>query len=299
MLFCFCPVRDYFQSGRESLGYERNKPSFIRYCFLGVLLLLLAFSLPATGLAQDYYFEFSPPSSETKFIRHTAGRTVSIETRFNPATNSFLWIQKYVPADGTGNLPDGLNLVLSNGFMPKGRQGEVAVLFFDASDLSNPSLSAYAYNGFNSDTSWEHADLAQSLSPDPIISSRIDPTWINDLRAFDSGGTRTFIIDIDTTAINSHSPLASSLNPWLGVSFGQYIGIWAHSISGSSASYDANGFLTSKSSGTLGYVDLNSARTSGCDLGWGLNFEWGFDSLKDSGLATGSGFDLVWDLSLA
>ncbi|MCB0329018.1 MAG: hypothetical protein KDD70_05130 [Bdellovibrionales bacterium] len=236
---------------------------------------------PHTATAQDYFFSHTPSTTEGPFVRHSAGLTTFIYSVFNPTTNHFRWEQTFEPAPGTGKLPDGLNLVVNSGFSPKNRQGEMVALFFDARDIANVRLTSYAYNGVDSDSSWQWGDLAQTQPADKILSSITDSSWINELSVINTATSRKFVIDINTAVLNSHAPSASSPNPWLGISFGQYIGIWAHSLSGSSATYDANGFLTSKGNGALGFIDIDNTHSQGCDLVPGSNKQ--FDDCGDCG----------------
>lgn len=248
---------------------KRALAKFCLSCFLSfsflIFSILLAPFAAAPAHAQEYFFDFSPSSLNGKQIKHDAGRTTFIQARFNSNTQRLYWKIVFLPAVGTNKLPDGLNLLLNTGFRPKGRQGEMAHLFFDATNLSAPKLTVYAYNGTNTDSSWQFSDMNLTKPADPILSSLVRTDWINELTVIDAPGQRTFIIDIDTLEINNHVPITPGSQAWRGVAFGLSIGIWSHPLSGSSATYGANGFLTQKGSGINGFVDAELLLTNGCD----------------------------------
>lgn len=265
---CFRFQSEFLKCLRQSL-FTR----LIRSIFLIVpVLLVLAASEPLQ--AQDFYFVHVPKPQNDKQTKHDAGLTTLIESSFNPTTQRFFWRITFAPAPGTGKLPDGLNLVVNTGFRPKLRQAEMAILFLDATSPADPKLTVYAFNGANTDTSWEKGSYFEMGPADRILSSLVRTDWIYELKVQDSPGQRIFTIDIKTNEINAHKPLFIGQQPWIGISYGLNIGIWSHTISGSTATYGPDGFLKSKSSGTSGYVDVERTQTGGCDGIVGSNTQY-------------------------
>lgn len=192
-----------------------------------------------------------------------AGEVQFIRSSFNTVTNRLTWSVNFA-ATGSGAKANGFHLVMSPGDNPKGHAGELAILYFDASTLNAPQLTAYNYNGFNGASSFQDGSPQNGVqAPDKIKSSVLSTDWINSLSATNNNdGTRTLSFDIDATAINNHTPLYPGNSPWTGARYGEKIGIWFHGYTGLQTSYGTDGFLSSLSRQGEGWVDLNDKSTS-------------------------------------
>lgn len=180
----------------------------------------------------------------------------SMTAEFDPATNRFKWDFT------TGTQTNGYWIALSPGPNPKGHAGELTVLFLDAKALAanssiTPTLTAYGYNGANGITSYldGNAAVAGNQTPDRIWSSLNPDTTgtVMQLSASDTGTTRRFIVELDASVIQNHSPLYpnSAGNDWTGLAFGPQMGAWFHPTTGLNSTYGTDpsnpnfNFLTS------------------------------------------------------
>jgi hypothetical protein len=166
----------------------------------------------------------------------------SMTAEFDPSSNRFKW-------DFTsGTSVNGYWLVLSPGPNPKGHAGELAILYLDARSLTangtiTPKLTVYNYNGLNGITSYMDGNpaLGGNQTPDRIFSSLNPDTTgtIMQLSATDTGTTRRFVVELDASIIQSHTPLYPNPagNDWTGVSFGPQMGTWFHPTAGLNTSY--------------------------------------------------------------
>jgi hypothetical protein len=131
---------------------------------------------------------------------------------------------------------DGFWLVLNNGGNPKGIVGELAILY---GDLKNNKITAYQYNGANSQSSF--ADTGRYLFS---INNAFTTT------------SNSFGFTMDVTALN-----AINLPEWKGVQFGSDIGIWYHPTGLLDVTYDAAGRIT-KFDGDFGWYDSERLGTT-------------------------------------
>jgi hypothetical protein len=166
----------------------------------------------------------------------------SMTAEFDPSTNRFKW-------DFTsGTSTNGYWLVLSPGPNPKGHAGELAIVYLDAKALTanstiTPTLTVYNYNGLNGITSYMDGNpaVAGNQTPDRIFSSLNpgNPGTIMQLTATATSTTRRFILELDASLIQNHTPLYP--NPagddWTGLAFGQLMGTWFHPTSGLNTAY--------------------------------------------------------------
>lgn len=118
---------------------------------------------------------------------------------------------------------DGFWLVVTDGANPKGTSDDYAILY---GDLKENRISAYAYNGLNSNNSFETGDLLGTFDD-----------------AFSSGGQHArygydmTMFSLDVGSINA--ALGGS-----GVTLGDKAGIWFHQSAGSQFTYGADGSIT-------------------------------------------------------
>jgi len=226
------------------------------------MMSLTAAILTTTGLmganvaqANVYGFQWDRPpvfdgSVGPVFTNTEAGVVMSVSTQFDSDNQTLTFLAAFEPEPGTGQLPEGFFLVLNNGPMPVGMDGEFAILYFDAITSATPTLTAYAYNGENgADSFFDGAAAPGNQAPDPIISSNNDPTFVTAASSVDNPGGRVLSFTIDTTAINAHSPLYGNPAGWKGIGFDENIGIWFHPYSHLNPAYGGDGFLIPDPSG--------------------------------------------------
>lgn len=137
---------------------------------------------------------------------------------------------------------EGFTVAINDGPNPKGINNELALFYFDASKGGTPIVTAYNYNGQNTQTSWTGNEISSSLNANSMFSG-IAVTEANGVK------TMTFMVDVDAID-NFYS------NPeWTGASFDDQIGIWLHPSKDINTSYDHNGFLTKWDTNGTGYYD--------------------------------------------
>ncbi|MEM8739679.1 MAG: hypothetical protein AAGG38_14545 [Planctomycetota bacterium] len=214
----------------------------------------------------------------------------SVLAQWRPDQNTFVFDVTFLSGDVNpdrhyftpeSTLPTGFSLVVNNGPEPKMHVGELAVLYFEAEDLLTggpdaPTLSAYAYNGANSATSYRFSDFRdESSEPDFIASSRstLNPLTLASVVEDTPQGDRIerrFRIEVDATPIVNHTPSQDpfSYNPddrgpltWTGIGFDYGVGIWFHPFNDINPEY----YESSE------FGDLEGALTTGEDgNGWSV-----------------------------
>ncbi len=219
---------------------------------------LIVSSLLAPGAVDAAIYDFQwtrPPGFDGSvgpvFTNTEAGVVSDVTTSFDSDTQTLNFLAAFEPEPGTGQLPVGFFLVINSGPNPIGVDGEYAILYFDAAtDQANPILTAYAYNGENgADSFFDGAAVPHAQTPDPIISSINDASWVNAAASADTPSGRVISFSIDTSVINSHSPLHGTDADWKGIGFDETIGIWFHPYSLLNPAYGGDGFLLPESSG--------------------------------------------------
>jgi hypothetical protein len=213
-------------------------------------------------------------SADANFWRYsltsTNPWTTSLTAEFDPVSHRFRW--EFTATNNT----NGYWLCVSPGQNPQGNPGEFAAIYFDASNLGEdmtvtPKVTVYGYSavGLNS---WNDGSNAAGIqTPDRIFSS-LDPasaSAITALSATDSGSTRTFVLEMDASVIQEHTPLYPAANgdPWTGVGFGSLIGHWFHPVTGFNGTYGTDptaanyNYLTSWSYTQWGFGDLANRPT--------------------------------------
>lgn len=214
-------------------------------------LLALAVLGSAVGQASTFSISGDPSTFKTApggyvGINNAVGKIQNLSSSFDTQSNVLSWSAKF--GSSGSNKVDSFWLVLSPGPNPKGNHHELAIFYFDASQ-SLPTLTAYAYNGQNAETSY--------ITPnDRINSSKVDSSWIKSLTVQDgSDGSRTLGFRVDATAINNHKS-----GGWTGAQYGNNMGIWFHPMTQTTSSYK-DGYLTDYKHGLGGYVDAADVQT--------------------------------------
>ena len=224
-------------------------------------MLTAIFASSAT--ADTYRFVRANPSGGS-----AGGDITLVDTAYNNESEVLRWTAVFQEST-TGLLPAGFNLAINGtGQNPKGHDGELALFYFDASDINNPVLNVFAYNGLTSvrpQTSYRDGSRASGTqAPDPILTS-LDASDVanNDIQLSVVDGvlasgerTRTFVFQLDATQIQQHVPLhAGNITTgevWQGAQFESRLGYWFHSNSAITTNYNAAGYLEDVP-GQLGY----------------------------------------------
>jgi len=212
-------------------------------------------AISATSNAAIHELDFTPQSQNSN-----GGQIDRITARFNDSNNRLDWSVEF------GNqVTEGFTLALSPGQNPKNHPGELALFYFDASDMNNPRLTSYAYNGENNISSYEDGDTSTpgDQTPDLItVDSQLRSGDIKVSVDDNTDGTRTLGFSIDATSIIEHNPLfPSATEDWTGASFAEKIGIWFHTFRNFDASYDDEGRLISLNKSGEGWFDGANIQT--------------------------------------
>lgn len=194
--------------------------------------------------------------------KNTGGTFESILSTFNTETNALTWDVTF-----SDQITDGFTLALNNGPNPKGHAGELALLYVDITDIPNPKMLAYAYNGKNSNNSYfdGNGEVAGNQAPDDIVDveDRGGSGWIDHLTVVDSiDGKRTISFAIDATVINNKTPDYPGDTPWFGTGFDDKFGIWLHPYMDLETEYDPGNGLLTKWNGKSGYFDGSGFKTT-------------------------------------
>ncbi|MCB0352913.1 MAG: hypothetical protein KDD64_05285 [Bdellovibrionales bacterium] len=245
--------------------------------------------LPALGQATTYEYQktFPPKGSNCASAQNgqqgSAGYIRTLLLTIDTTAETFSLTANYEECNGV--LPDGSWLVLSGGPNPKDHAGQFPIIYFDGSHShDNPTLSIYAYNGQNGPTSWYNSGTSGSPLPaDRILSNDANsgsPNFVSD--AFvreESDGTRTIHYSINFHEISAFIPHHLNGAEWEGLTFGDHIGVWYHSLSSLTSAYCAPndthakclsvfpgqssaGFLKQWSFGYQGYYDIGDHETN-------------------------------------
>ena len=205
--------------------------------FVSTAIAACAIGAPAAmaGGPIEFLFEVTnPPGSAA------GGAIDTINSSFRPSDNRFEWTVRF-----SDQISDGYTLVLSPGDMPQGTAGEFAAIYFDATDTNNPVVSIYGYNGLNNPSSFRDGSEAPgNQTPDRILSTLVDPSFIVDLSVADDGlGGRTMTLIMDATVVNTHSPAYPGPpgTDWTGLAYGEEIGVWFHPFSSLTTEYHPEG----------------------------------------------------------
>lgn len=164
---------------------------------------------------------------------NNGGRIGYIHSTFDPQSKAFAWDVTF--SNGVSVGTDGYWLVVSNGPNPKDSRNQLAIIYFDATNLASPSVSVYRYNGENSDSSFE--------TPGELLASNrgINAYGIQ-ASTIDSGNRRTFKLSLDASGINANQPAGDPPagtpgSEWEGIHFRRQIGVWFHPTAGLETAY--------------------------------------------------------------
>lgn len=190
------------------------------------------------------------------------GRLERVETTFNSGTQELTFSVEF-----SNQVTDGFTLAINDGPNPKGHAGELALVYFDASNTEDVRISAYAYNGKNTQTSYKDgAPQGGTQTPDQIATnsgSAARSGFASGSVADLEDGGRVLTMTLNTGPLNSHSPLhpgPGGAEEWFGIGFDELLGIWFHPVQNLTSSYDPSGYL-SDWNGNQGYLDTENKLT--------------------------------------
>lgn len=176
----------------------------------------------------------------------SGGTIEALSASFNSINNEFGWNVTFGP-NAHNQVTKGFTLALNNGPNPKGEK-DLALLYFDFSNVLSPQVSAYEYSGINN---------LNSFLTEPVIHTATDTSWINSYTVSENGLERTVNFLADASTIQGFNATPD----WTGVAFDEKIGIWFHPVVGLQTSYDGNGELTAFNFNKQGWLDLNDKPT--------------------------------------
>lgn len=219
-----------------------------------VTLLAVAGCAGMASAAPFWEWNWTPSSAGSFGLNQSAGTMTSAQARFTPSTNRFEFT-----LDFSDQLANGYWLAVSPGPNPKGHAGELALIYFDASNLANPIVTIYNYNGVNGDNSFrDGSPLSGVQAPDRIASTLNTPAIASLISATNVGSGRRFVLDMDATGVNGHVPAypgPGGVSEWTGVAFGPGFGVWLHPVRGLTTQYGEHGFLTDWRWRAQGWLD--------------------------------------------
>lgn len=204
-----------------------------------LFLIAALASISAARYAQAIEFEYqwSPPipadCNQVEGNRFgQSGILRQLTARFDDLSNHFTWSANFLPCDGF--LPDGYQLIVSEGPNPKNHPGEYVAIFFDRStDPTRPIVNVFGYRGNSDSHRVGDSDGSNFFPPDRIRSNHPltgddGAGWLIAATSTDHpDGSRTLHLELDTTVFRSHVPAYTRPNtPWQGLWFTDRIGFW-------------------------------------------------------------------------
>jgi hypothetical protein len=209
---------------------------------------LLAAGLSASAQASFYTWSWDRRETLNNF---SAGRPGAMTSTYDSESKVFTW--DVIFANGVARDTDGYWLVVNDGPDPKNRSRRHAIIYFDATDLANPEVSVYRYNGRNDaesyDTPGKLLASTRGAARSEIVAS-----------AREEGNARIFSLRIDASRLNQFYAGRSDFANWEGIRFDENIGVWFHPVSGAEFDYDTRR-LTNLDGGS-GWIDGSNLTTS-------------------------------------
>jgi len=220
--------------------------------------LCAAAAIAASGAAANaslyqWNFDRAVGGDGSYGINDNGGTIERVFAEFDSSTNRLLWEVTF-----SDQVTEGFTLAVNDGPNPKGHAGELALLFFDASDKTDPRVTAYGYNGKNSASSFKDGDgnTSGNQVPDRIFGANTR-SMFSDMSAIDTpDGKRILSFEMDATILRDHTPAyANPEGGWYGIGFAEQLGLWMHPFRNFDATYDADGFISSFSKSGEGWFD--------------------------------------------
>ena len=160
-----------------------------------------------------------------------------LDTQFDAGNRTFDFSVDF--SANSGLLANSFWLLVSDGDDPKGNVDELAIFYFDGTQVAaggDAVVTTYIYNGANSSLSFQDSNgqiLSSLVAGDPISAS-----------GSVIGDTASYSFSIDASGVNDGSALRTgrgTSGDWKGAGFGDEFGIWFHPAIVSSVSYGAAG----------------------------------------------------------
>ncbi|MBL8048819.1 MAG: PEP-CTERM sorting domain-containing protein [Chthonomonas sp.] len=195
-------------------------------------------------------------------ISNGGGEIKSVLTQYASVGKVLYFETKLGNVPGTSQKSDAFTLAISKGPNPKGTPDELALFYFDGTNLNAPKLTVYAYNGQNSASSYRDGNGdGVNDGGDLVASSLVDSSFIKDIFIRNEGGDRVMGFKLDVNGINAHVPAFGNPAEWEGAQFANKFGIWFHPRAGTTAAYNSQGKLTNFSSACEGWLDGSNITT--------------------------------------
>lgn len=209
--------------------------------------------------AAQYVWDWNLGDPGAGAINNAGGTFESVHAEYNTNTKMFHWSTTF-----SDQVTEGFTLAVSGGPNPKGHAGELALIYFDASNLASPEITAYAYNGKNSaSTYYDGNGNVGGNQPYDLIMDVNKASWIQSISAVDNAGKRTLSFTINASDVNGHSPMYPDMvDPWAGLAFGEQLGLWMHPYRNFDPTYGMNGEITSLNASNQGWFDGHSYTTT-------------------------------------
>ena len=194
-----------------------------------------------------------PPGSDN------AGDIQQVQAVLNETTGELTFTMVIEPE------ADGFTLALNDGPNPKGHAGELGLFYFDGSG-ADPTVTAYAYNGQNTQTSWRDGSPESGQQDADPIATSLDPDGpFSDIEvSINDDGAKVMTFTVDSNVIGDHVPAnpgPGGTDEWSGATFGEQLGIWLHPVSGLESSYGDDGYLDQWSVDSQGWYDTANQET--------------------------------------
>lgn len=223
-------------------------------------MLAVAALAAVAGAAQAAEYEWNWSTPSTPITNNSGGIFESIHASYSSDTNQFVWNVVF-----SNQVTKGYTLAVNDGPNPKGHAGELGLLYVDFSNAATRKVTAYAYNGANTNRSWTDGNGAVSgnQAADFIQGSNL-PGWYNLSVNDTSDGKRRVNLSLDASTINAHNPLYPGPNgpsEWTGLAFDNQIGLWMHTYTGLSAGYFSNGRICGWDTSGEGWFDGSNFQT--------------------------------------
>jgi len=231
--------------------------------------LAIAASLTLAAGASATVFQWNWTSAQGAgaggAISNAAGTFESIQASYNDVSKELVWNATF-----SDQQTRAYTLAINNGPNPKGKAGELALIYFDA-DLnpSTPRVSVFGYNGANAANSYLDGDglvggnqATVKVHKNATAAAEAND-WLKVASMQDVGSKRIFSLTIDASVINGFvNPYSAQYNvPWTGAAFAEKLGLWFHTYKNIDTGYDGNGYLNKWTANTTGYFDGSNFST--------------------------------------
>ncbi len=227
---------------------------------MGSKMLAVATLAMMAGMAQAAEYEWNWTTPASPVTNNTGGTFESISARFDQSSNLFVWDVVF-----SNQITKGYTLAVNDGPNPKGHAGELALLYVDFSNASTRKVTAYAYNGANTNRSWTDGNgQVAGDQPGDFIQGSNTPGWYELIVQDTSDGKRRVNLTVNAGTINSHNPRypgPGGASEWEGLAFGSQLGLWMHTYSGLTTGYFNNGRLCGWQSSGEGWFDASNFNT--------------------------------------